>query len=121
MGDTIGHRLLGVAALIIALAVAIELGSGAFSPPSAEAQTDPTLQTAADPAVGESTSPPVQTLPMATPRPPDILAGTTTILAPEPGGSMTTSLGGSDVAVASVGGSYEVDGPKRRAKKHAPR
>jgi hypothetical protein len=29
-------------------------------------------------------------------------------------GAYTTSLGGSDVAVSSVGGSYEVDGPKRR-------
>jgi hypothetical protein len=121
MGGTIGHRLTAVAGLIAAFAVALELSSGAFAPPSAEAQTDPTVQSVDDPAAGETTSPPVQTLPMATPRPPDIPAGTTTIISPEPGGSTTTSLGGSDVAVASVGGSYEVDGPKRRAKKHAPR
>jgi len=120
MGGTIGHRLLAVAGLITALAVALELSSVAFAPPSAEAQTDPTVQAVDDPAAGETTSP-GQTLPMATPRPPDIPAGTTTIISPEPGGSMTTSLGGSDVAVASVGGSYEVDGPKRRTKKHAPR
>ena len=35
--------------------------------------------------------------------------------APVAGSSTTTSLGGSDVAVSSVGGSYEVDGPKKRS------
>jgi hypothetical protein len=35
--------------------------------------------------------------------------------APDNGNSMTTSLGGSDVAVSSVGGSYEVDRPKKRS------
>jgi hypothetical protein len=35
--------------------------------------------------------------------------------APENGNSMTTSLGGSNVAVSSVGGSYEVDRPKKRS------
>ena len=34
---------------------------------------------------------------------------------PENGNSMTTSLGGSDVAVSSVGGSYEVDRPRKRS------
>lgn len=34
---------------------------------------------------------------------------------PENGNSVTTSLGGSDVAVSSVGGSYEVDRPKKRS------
>ena len=37
--------------------------------------------------------------------------------APETGTSTTTSLGGSDVAVSSVGGSYEVDGPDKRSRK----
>jgi hypothetical protein len=32
-------------------------------------------------------------------------------------GGYETSLGGSDIAVTSEGGSYEVDGPKRKAKK----
>jgi hypothetical protein len=50
----------------------------------------------------------------AVPVNPDPVATTT---APESGGSMTANLGGSDVAVSSVGGSYEVDGPKRKAKK----
>src|SRR3712207_6599837 len=35
--------------------------------------------------------------------------------APEAGNSTTTVLGGADVAVSSVGGSYEVDGPNRRS------
>jgi len=36
---------------------------------------------------------------------------------PENGTSTTTSLGGSDVAVSSVGGSYEVDRPNKRSEK----
>ena len=35
--------------------------------------------------------------------------------APETGNSVTTVLGGSDVAVSSVGGSYEVDRPSKRS------
>ena len=35
--------------------------------------------------------------------------------APVAGNATTTSLGGSDVAVSSVGGSYEVDGPNNRS------
>ena len=38
---------------------------------------------------------------------------------PNEGNSMTTSLGGSDVAVSSVGGSYEVDGRARKKSRHA--
>src|SRR5215213_1534171 len=34
---------------------------------------------------------------------------------PENGNSMTTVLGGADVAVSSVGGSYEVDSPNKRS------
>jgi hypothetical protein len=37
--------------------------------------------------------------------------------AAENGSSTTTSLGGSDVAVSSVGGSYEVDRPKKRSER----
>ena len=37
--------------------------------------------------------------------------------APDDGSAMTTSLGGSDVAVSSVGGSYEVDRPKKRSQR----
>src|SRR5215213_3027145 len=35
--------------------------------------------------------------------------------APDDGNSVTTSLGGADVAVSSVGGSNEVDGPRKRS------
>ena len=35
----------------------------------------------------------------------------------ETGEGMTTNLGGSDVAVSSVGGSHEVDGPKRKSRR----
>jgi hypothetical protein len=34
-----------------------------------------------------------------------------------PGDGMTTNLGGSDVAVSSVGGSHEIDGPKRKSRR----
>ena len=34
-----------------------------------------------------------------------------------PAETLTTSLGGSDVAVSSVGGSYEVDAPKKRSRR----
>jgi len=37
--------------------------------------------------------------------------------APDDGSSVTTSLAGSDVAVSSVGGSYEVDRPNKRSRK----
>jgi hypothetical protein len=37
--------------------------------------------------------------------------------APADGSATTTSLGGSDVAVSSVGGSYEVDRPKKRSER----
>jgi hypothetical protein len=54
----------------------------------------------------------------ATPVPPGAAADATGApLAPEAGGSLTASLGGSDVAVESVGGSYEVDAPGRRGKR----
>ncbi|MBW3631498.1 MAG: hypothetical protein KY456_00580 [Chloroflexi bacterium] len=46
-----------------------------------------------------------------------ILPGDTTtgLDVPDTSGALTTSLGGSDVTVSSVGGSYEVDAPKKRS------
>ena len=44
---------------------------------------------------------------------PDAVAGV-----PGNGSSTTTSLGGPDVAVSSVGGSYEVDRPNKRSRKN---
>jgi hypothetical protein len=53
-----------------------------------------------------------------TPTPAGSLAdGSTVADAPENGNSMTTSLGGSDVMVSSVGGSNEVDRPNKRSGK----
>jgi hypothetical protein len=46
------------------------------------------------------------------PAPADVSAGEATLT--EDNGGYSTSLGGSDVAVASVGESHQVDGPKRR-------
>ena len=43
---------------------------------------------------------------------PEAAAGTA-----EAGNSTTTILGGSDVAVSSVGGSHEVDSPRRRSER----
>ncbi len=37
--------------------------------------------------------------------------------APDSESAMTTSLGGEDVAVSSVGGSYEVDRPRKRSER----
>lgn len=54
----------------------------------------------------------------ATPAAPVYPADTSTVIdAPDNGGALTTSLGGSDIAVSSVGGSYEVDGPKKRSNR----
>jgi hypothetical protein len=94
----------------------------------AQAQTDPLAlpeddQTSlADPALdavaqGESTTDVEGALP-ATPVPPATVPGATSVpSSPPTSGSMETSLGGSDIAVSSVGGSYEVDAPKRRGNK----
>jgi hypothetical protein len=43
---------------------------------------------------------------------PEAVAG-----APTNGTSTTTNLGGSDVAVSNVGGSYQVDSPNKRSRK----
>jgi hypothetical protein len=53
----------------------------------------------------------------ATPSAPSEPATTLSPGAPVQGGVVTASLGGSDVAVSSVGGSNEVDAPKRRGKR----
>jgi hypothetical protein len=50
---------------------------------------------------------------------PEAAAGTpeATTDTPADGGSTTTVLSGSDVAVSSVGGSYEVNGPSKRSER----
>jgi hypothetical protein len=59
----------------------------------------------------------------ATPAAPVLPSDAAKIPAVPEGGTTTASLGGSDVAVASVGGSYQVDAPhkkKRRSQVPAP-
>ena len=98
--------------------------SGAVAPELAR-ETEAQVQTGPvqpPPAVGEGLPADAgaigSDLAPATPVPPANPANATTIGGiVDSGGSVTTSLGGSDVAVSSVGGSYEVDGPKRRAKR----
>jgi hypothetical protein len=64
-------------------------------------------------------APITEAAPPATPIPPAMPESATgEPLVPQTGGSYTTSLGGSDVAVESVGGSYEVDAPGRRGKRN---
>lgn len=72
--------------------------------------------------VDESNAPPVNPiLAPATPAAPvDATLGTLDVAAPDSGGSLTASLGGTDSSASSVGGSHEIDGPKRRANKSRP-
>lgn len=128
-------RVLVVPALTSLLFTAVA-GAGVLSmaaPDVAEAQTEP--NTAAngvvlppldyDPVTARNGDLADSAIVPATPTSPvdstDASAGTdspeTVAGAPESGTSTTTSLGGSDVAVSSVGGSYEVDGPHKRSRK----
>jgi hypothetical protein len=128
MGRTHAGRAL-VVQVIAAVLLSALAGASVLSlvaPELVEAQTEP--NTAAngivlpplgyDPvaarnedATGSATAP-------GTPTPTTVNAdGTTTTDAPESGNSVTTILGGSDVAVSSVGGSYEVDRPSKRSRK----
>lgn len=95
---------LGVAIAFGVLLVSADTGPGSL----VEAQTAPSPPAVTDPGAGGA---PASAPVAATPAAPPVAA------APVVNGSMTTSLGGSDIAVSSVGGSYEVDGPARKAKK----
>jgi len=125
---------LGIASLpIVAIAASIDVGPTTLTLQEAEAQTS---EADSVPVVhvqlpgwlpGEDFDPvnarenvSTETEPSSgtpTPTAPVVSAdGATVVDAPGESGSMTTSLGGSDVAVSSVGGSYEVDSPKKRSK-----
>jgi hypothetical protein len=70
--------------------------------------------------VGEPVGGPAEALTQASPAP---ATGTTSgapALESSPDGGYSTSLGGSDIAVSSVGGSHERDGRGKRDKKDAP-
>lgn len=119
------------------------LGLGAAVPwrsPDAEAQVDPSHSgtnlppdqydpalTGMDPTLG-GMDPAIAGIDPALAAPESgLVAPATPVVTPEPlppaptweptDAGMTTSLGGSDVAVASVGESHQVDAPKRKANK----
>jgi len=76
-----------------------------------------------DYSAGSDAAPVLTEASAATPAAPAIPSDAAKIPAVPAGGTTTASLGGSDVAVASVGGSYQVDGPhkkKRRSQVPAP-
>ncbi|MDQ2652770.1 MAG: hypothetical protein M3Z20_06965 [Chloroflexota bacterium] len=116
--------------------VGAALAAGAIAPwPSrdAEAQVDPS-QPVTDPAPGQvdpalvGTDPALGgTDPALAASEPALAAPATPVVTPEASipsptweptdAGMATSLGGSDIAVASEGGSHQVDAPKRKANK----
>ena len=135
------RRINGGRALVVrsiaSLLFAGLVGASALSlaaPDVAEAQREP--NTAAngvvlpplgyDPVAARSADVASSAMVPGTPAPPvdsaDASAGTESpeavAGAPENGTSTTTSLGGADVAVSSVGGSYEVDRPNKRSRKN---
>jgi hypothetical protein len=76
-----------------------------------------------DDSAGSDAAPVLTEASAATPAAPAIPSDAAKIPAVPAGGTTTASLGGSDVAVASVGGSYQVDAPhkkKRRSQVPAP-
>ncbi len=110
-------------------AFGVALAAGALAPwqpRKAEAQVDP--------AQSGASVPPEEYDPSLTGTDPALAASETLVTAPatpvvtpessipsptwEPSDAgMSTSLGGSDIAVASEGGSHQVDAPKRKANK----
>lgn len=76
--------------------------------PSGDTETGSTM---ADPALAQPVVAPLAATPTAPVVNPEAVSDAAATGAD---GAYTTSLGGSDVAVSSVGGSYEIDGPKRR-------
>ncbi|MFN8593989.1 MAG: hypothetical protein U0031_21250 [Thermomicrobiales bacterium] len=102
------RALIAGAAATIPVAIVLAAMDAGQPVPAAEAQTAPSPSAAPDQTGGLETSAALlAATPAAPPPPPPV----------DPTGSMTTSLGGSDIAVSSVGGSYEVDGPARKARK----
>ena len=113
----------GVAfSLIIAASMALDAVDPLTSR-DAEAQAEPTAALAEGevsvPEGGYTLSPDGHKVPID----PNLAAATPAAAAEattgnaDGGNGMTTNLGGSDVAVSSVGGSHEIDGPKRKARR----
>jgi hypothetical protein len=120
MGWSIAHRVAALACVSLMLAaIALPL-EDLFGLDSARAQAQPT------PGPGSIIllPPPVPGLDYSPPETdqasiPEVAATTGTPVpvagdAPASGESITATLGGSDIAVSSVGGSYERDVPKNR-------
>jgi hypothetical protein len=83
----------------------------------------PPLVPGVDYSDGSDGAPVVSEAAPATPAAPVLPSDASKIPAVPAGGTTTASLGGSDVAVASVGGSFQVDAPhkkKRRSPVPAP-
>ena len=124
--------LLGVAGGAIGLAVAAS-ATAPWQSRNAEAQVDPSESATGiapvdgDPALAEADSALAEGGVGAVPSDTTFVTSATPVVTPEASvpsptwepteAGMSTSLGGSDIAVASVGGSYQVDGPKRKADK----
>ena len=124
--------LLGVASGVIGLAVAAS-ATAPWQSRNAEAQVDPSESATGiapvdgDPALAEADSALAEGGVGAVPSDTTFVTSATPVVTPEASvpsptwepteAGMSTSLGGSDIAVASVGGSYQVDGPKRKADK----
>ena len=115
--------------VVVVFLVAALAGSGVLNPATtfiADAQTEPVMT-----VNGIQLPPPVPGLDYTPSETGDsdlieglVIPGTPTApgasssgldVLPDTSGAVTTSLGGSDVAVSSIGGSYEVDAPKKRS------
>ena len=70
-----------------------------------------------DYSAGSEGAPVVAEAAPATPAAPVLPSDASKIPAVPSGGTTTASLGGSDVAVASVGGSYQVDAPHKKKRR----
>ena len=122
MGRDIFGRVAALAgALLLVAAIALFVAERTDTD-SARAQAQPTsvagtIVQLPPPVPGLDYSPPQPgqaTIPEAATTGTPVAADSGTAAAPASGESVTASLGGSDIAVSSVGGSYERDGPNKR-------
>jgi hypothetical protein len=117
--------LLAVGAMLLALAVGAFDAVDPLDSRDVEAQVEPTVDAASQqpppaPGAGDAVADDgslVATDPSLIPATPVTPVTQSDDASVEMGEGMTTNLGGSDVAVASVGGSHEIDGPKRHTRR----
>lgn len=118
---TIAALVVTAAALVVAHSDAVPVVSAQRQPTATinAIQIPPPVPGIDYPSIGSADVPVTAPVVAATPSAPaDPALATGEIAAPESGGSLTATLGGSDVAVSSVGGSYERDGAKRRGNRN---